>query len=154
MHVDRRLDTDRLADLIDKKHDILVQLRELSRCQATTIAAGDMNHLLGVLASKQQLLNELQATERELDPFRTQDPDGRNWRSAEDRNRCRQTAQRCESLLSEIMLVEKQCEADLTVRRDQTAARLDGAHHATQARHAYATGPARRGAQLDVSSQS
>ncbi len=152
--MDGRLETDELAAVITRKHSVLVQLRELSRRQADIIAEGDMNKLLSVLSAKQSLLTQLQSTERGLDPFRHQDPESRTWRSPEDRRRCQQMAERCEALLSEIMLVERQAESDLTARRDDAAARLDGAHHATHARHAYTRQSASHGGQLDVSSQS
>ena len=146
------METDLLAQLIAKKHDVLDQLRQLARRQAQLITEGEMVKLLAILASKQMLLSELQRIERALDPFREQDPDSRRWRSAEDRLRTRQLVERCQGLLDEIMLLEKQGETELLQRRDAAAQRLQGMHTASEARSAYlqpADGPRR----LDLSSE-
>jgi hypothetical protein len=104
-----------------------------------------------LLAAKQNLLNQLQHVEHQLDPFRHQDPDGRQWSSPQRRQQTRDMATRCESLLNEIMLVEKQCEGELIVRRDAAAIRLQGIHTVTQATNAYLSNtPAH--SQLDLSS--
>ncbi len=144
-------ETDLLAELINQKHDVLVQMRDLSRQQSELIGRGEISQLLAVLSAKQTLLIQLQKLEKQLTPFRDQDPESRQWRSVQDRQRCRQVAERCETLLKEIMLVERQSETDLTYRRDQAAERLQGVHGAAQARRAYAgaTSPVR--SRLDVS---
>ena len=71
--------------------------------------------------------------------------------SPQRRQQVREMTTRCESLLNEIMLVEKQCEGDLVIRRDAAATRLQGIHSVTQATDAYlSNGPA--DSQLDLSS--
>ncbi len=147
------METDLLANLIAKKHDVLIGLRDLSRRQSSILGEGDMSRLLSVLATKQQQLDELQQLEKQIDPFRDQDPDQRIWRSTADRDRCRQVAERCESLLREIMLMEKQCESDLIIRRDETAELLQGTHTATEARTAYSQPNYPTIGQLDVTSE-
>ena len=145
------METELLAQLIANKHDVLDQLRQLARRQAQLISDGDMVKLLAILASKQMLLGELQKVERSLDPYREQDPESRRWRSQEDRLRTRQLVERCKALLDEIMLLEKQGETELLQRRDAAAERLQGIHHASEARSAYVQagdGPRR----LDLSS--
>ncbi len=145
------METDTLASLIDKKYEVLSLLRQLARAQSSIVKDGDMTRLMKLLATKQNLLNQLQTLERQLDPFRTQDPDTRHWKSAEHRQRTRETATRCESLLSEIMLVEKQCEGELVTRRDAASTRLQGMHSVSQATNAYTSnGPSH--SQLDLSS--
>jgi flagellar biosynthesis/type III secretory pathway chaperone len=147
-----RIETDLLAELISKKHHVLEQLRELSRRQSDLIGQGEMTKLLAVLSVKQKLLVDLQRLERRLDPFRDQEPASRRWRSPEHRERSRQIAERCETLLGEIMLIEKQCESELIQRRDEAAARLQGAHAAAQARSAYGQSLRRTSRQLDLTS--
>lgn len=146
-------ETDRLAELISARHEVLVHLRELSRRQLDLIGAGDVNRLLVLLSAKQTLLERLQTVERQLDPFRRQDPDGRRWRSPQAREKTRQTAERCERLLGEVMLVEKQGESDLIRRRDEVARQLEGMHHASRARTAYHDAGG-AGLQLDLTSES
>lgn len=146
-------DTERLAGLIDRKQRILVQLRDLSRRQLEMIGIADMNKLLSVLANKQSLLDELHVVQRDLDPYRGQDPDSRRWQSSDKRERCRGAVQRCEALLGEIMLMEKQSEATLVQRRDETAIRLDHTHTAQQASRAYTARSGHNTNHIDLSAQ-
>lgn len=146
------METDLLIELIGKKQKALVQLRDVSRRQVAFIGDGDVTSLLGLLAEKQTLIDDLRRTDRLLDPFRQQDPESRRWRSPEDRRRCQQASESCASLLSEIMLIEQHSETDMLRRRDLAAERLQGAHTADAARHGYArSAPLTRG-QLDLSS--
>lgn len=145
------METDFLAKLVDLRHDVLVQLRQLARQQAVVIHEADMTRLLSLLGIKQRLLNELQNFERQLEPFRSQDPDQRIWRTPADRQRCREVAERSESLLGEIVLVERECETNLIQRRDHAAVLLQGAHSAARATQGYAVPLESRGSQLDVS---
>jgi hypothetical protein len=145
------METDFLAQLIDSRHEVLVQIRELARQQAVLVQDGNMTRLMSLLAVKQRLLNTLQECEQKLEPFRAQDPDLRVWRSTAERQRCKQVAERSETLLAEILYVERQCESELVQRRDQTAELLQGAHSAARASHAYHAPLELRGGQLDVS---
>ena len=145
------METEVLANLIDKKYEVLSVLRQLARAQRGIVQDGDMTRLMKLLATKQNLLHELQHLEQQLDPFRSQDPDDRQWRSPQRRQQTREMATRCESLLNEIMLVEKQCEGELIVRRDAAVTRLEGIHTLTQATTAYLSN-APTYHQLDLSS--
>ncbi len=145
------METEILAGLINKKYEVLSLLRQLARAQVNVVRDGDVTRLMKLLATKQDLLNQLQSVERDIDPFRNQDPESRQWRSPQRRQQVRDMTTRCESLLNEIMLVEKQCESELVVRRDAAATRLQGIHSVTQATDAYlSNGPAL--SQLDLSS--
>jgi hypothetical protein len=148
------LDTDMLADLIRAKRTCLIQLRDMGRRQLELIDGGDMTTLLDLLAAKQRTLNQLQRVERALDPFRGQDPETRPWRSPDDRAACAEQLAQCEALLGEIVSQEKLSETQLVRRRDEAAARLQGAHLASHARGAYAGVPYANVNQLDLSSES
>jgi hypothetical protein len=147
------LPTDLLAELIDAKRDVLEQLRQLVRQQNDLVAMGDLARLMSVLAAKESVLRSLLHIERQLDPFRPEDPDSRRWRSAEARARCQQVVERSQALLAEIMLLEKQGETELRQRRDDTAARLDAAHVALEAHRAYSGHTEAARSQLDVTSE-
>ena len=153
MGVNDRFQTDLLADLIGKKLAVLEQLRDLSRRQSDLICDDDIQRLLSLLSAKQTLLNELQKIQKQLEPFRQQDPETRRWRSPADRERCRQVAERSEALLGEIMLVEKQSEAELARRRDDAVARLRGVNSSAAATRAYISAPLPRRSTLDLSSE-
>ena len=49
-------ETAQLSRLIQQKHGLLVQLRDLARKQLSLVDAGDMTALLRLLATKQNLL--------------------------------------------------------------------------------------------------
>ena len=113
-----------------------------------------MTQLIGVLTSKQNLLNEMQSVEKQLDPVRQQDPDRRVWSSPSERDRVRETAEACTTRLDQIMTIEKQCEQQMQQRRDDVANRLQTARHAAQATQAYASSMRyQSGDQFDVSSE-
>ena len=145
-------DTVRLAELITRKRKILEQVNVLTQMQPETIEKGDTGRLLHVLAAKDRLLNDLQSVERELAPFRDQEPEDRVWRSVDDRMRCRAEAEQCEAILKEVMVTEQACERKLVDRRDRTATQLHAANDASRARTAYASDAGVRRS-LDISSE-
>lgn len=147
-----QLATDILAELIERKHRCLVQLRDAGRRQLELIEAGEMTALLDLLATKQGMLLALRKVERAMDPFRDQDPQARRWRSPEHRARCGEMLRECETLLGDIVTCEKYCEAALQQRRDATAVQLQGVQHAGRACGAYAHREQPAG-QLDLTSE-
>jgi flagellar biosynthesis/type III secretory pathway chaperone len=148
------MDTDFLAQLIDRKHEVLEQLHQLAQRQlAVAGEGGQTSELLGVLAAKQGLLDQLQSLQRQLDPYRHQDPDSRRWRSPRDRQRCAQVSGRCQSLLGEVIELERRSEVQLKVQRDKTAAQLRAVSTAAEARAAYTSGPSVAHPRLDVASE-
>jgi flagellar biosynthesis/type III secretory pathway chaperone len=101
--------TDRLADLIERKHDVLTQLCKLSACQFRL--AGHDQHiddLMRVVATKQTLIERLLELDRHIDPFRAQPPESRTWRSEADRTRCSGLARECQAMLDELRSLEVQ----------------------------------------------
>lgn len=145
--------TERLVKLIQLKHDVLAQLWELARRQVEVIAADDVDRLMSLLAQKQTLLNQLQRVEVVLEPFRSDDPETRVWRSAEDRRRCQVVAERANALLVQLVTLEKQSETQLVQSRDATARELTAATTAFAARQAYVTAPVATHQGLDLLSE-
>lgn len=146
------METDLLASLIGDKLEILEQLRELSRRQTEVVGESEITSLLEILAAKQTLIENLQSLEAQLDRFRDQDPDERIWRSPEARERCRLECIRCETLLKEVMLVEKQSEQTLRIRRDACAERLQDLQSGAAAHAAYTDSGVPQQSSLDLSS--
>lgn len=130
-------DTRRLADLVGAKHACLLQLRELGRRQHELITSGDMTPLLMLLADKQRAIGELHEFERQLDPFRSEDPARRVWSGEAERVHCASLADQSARLLAEILEVEKSCEESLRRRRDETAEQLAVVQSAGATRGAY-----------------
>jgi hypothetical protein len=146
------LPTDILARLVRARYSCLVQLRDLGRRQMELIDRGDVAGLLDVLSAKQKPLNDIQRIEKALDPYRTQDAQQRQWRSADDRAACARLVQQCETLLTEIVAQEKRCEEIMVQRRDATAARLQQLHSASRAQGAYAASAFSVARHIDLSS--
>lgn len=144
----------RLLDLVGRKFDCLRQLRDLGLRQQSLIDAGEITELLRLLADKQRLIDELHRLERELDPFRGQDPDRRAWASDAERLRCASLAEQSTRLLSEVLDCEKRCEEMLQRRRDDTAERLAAVQTAGMARGAYSAQDDYSVSTLDLSTDS
>ncbi len=132
------LSTERLAALVTAKLKILELLVGLARKQLAIVDTGEISDLVKLLAAKQTVLGQLQTLERQLDPFRPQDPETRRWNSAADRARCQADAHRCDELLAESLRLEKQGEAIMLRRRDAAASVLQGVNAAVEAQAAYA----------------
>ena len=147
------LETERLAELIDRKHVCLTELHEVGRRQLELARDGKMTALLDLLIIKQQLIDLLRDIERELNPFRSQDANSRQWKTEAHRQRCAGRIEECEALLSEIIRQEKAGEMELIKRRDETAVMLEGANRAGKARWEYAAGERQQSGQLDLASE-
>jgi flagellar biosynthesis/type III secretory pathway chaperone len=146
------IETDQLADLIREKLAILLQMRELARRQMDLIGESRMPKLMSVLAAKQTMLSELRKLEQRLDPFRNQAPESRYWRCPEDRQRCRQMASDSETILQEILHIEKEAESKLAERRDHAGARLQSVQTSAQATQAYTQAPRSTAHSFDLTS--
>jgi hypothetical protein len=137
--------TDQLAALIAAKLQLVEILARLGRRQLALVEASEMTGLVKLLAAKQTVLAQLQVVERQLDPFRNEDPERRAWPSAAERTACQSQADRCNALLAETIELEKQGEAAMLRRQGATAAALASVQTAADARSAYApdvmTGP-------------
>jgi len=129
--------TEQLAELIRKKHQVLVQLREIGRHQANLVSSGEITALLKLLAAKQHLIVALQTLERELKPYYAENPDHRVWRSPADRTQCAQLASECNTMLEEIVAIEKQGAEQMDARKNEVAEQLQQAHAASHVRSAY-----------------
>ncbi len=144
--------TDLLAELVTRKRECLLKLREMVGKQLELATDGSVAALLDVLASKQRVIVRLQDVETSLSPFRDQDPNQRRWRLPQVRDLCAQQLAECETLLEQILSEERQSETAMVQRRDETAKQLHGAHHAGRARGAYTAESKSSLSQIDLSS--
>jgi hypothetical protein len=129
--------TERLIELICKKHHVLRQLRDIGRRQMELVDGGDIAALLALLGAKQQLIAGLQTLEQELALYYAEDPDRRVWPSPQHRAACARQAAECNAFLEEIVSMEKVGAERMTERRNEVAEQLQQAHAATQVRSAY-----------------
>lgn len=151
--MDDRLETDLLTELLAQRHEVLAHVCELSRRQQDVIGQDDMTLLYRIFSAKQTLLEKMQAIEQQLEPFRSQDPESRRWRSPDDRRRAAEIAGRCEVLLEEIKEIDQRDIGDLSHRRDASSQRLDGAHKAAEARTAYNEMSGGQSGKIDLTSE-
>ncbi len=148
-----RLETRRLAALVKQKRALLEQLQQLCQRQAETIDRADAERLLRILTAKHKLLSSLQQVERELDPYRQQDPQSRQWPSEAEREACRSDAQVCESLWNEIIDLEERCGGELKRQREAVAEQLAQVRGQSHARSAYLNTPVPAPCQFDCQAE-
>ncbi len=135
---DYGMETELLAQLIERRLDILSRLCDLAQRQMGLVNdSEDITPLMSLLATKGQLIHKLSEVEKELEPFRGQDPETRQWSTVQARSECAAKAQQCKDFLEQIMQMEKQGIDHLTQRRDQAAERLSAVSIASDARAAY-----------------
>ena len=143
--------TDRLAELVLAKVETLQQLCELARQQASITQTGDATILLSFLARKQPLMDRLQEVQQALAEYQDDDPEARVWRSDPMRAACRSASDRCQHLLAEIVLLEKQSLDEMSERRDAMAAVLQDTRDASHAAEVYHSADALMESSLDLS---
>jgi len=131
------LPTNLLVDLIQRKHSVLVQLRDVGLRQQDYVDRGETAALLELLAAKQTMISVLQQVERDLAAFHAEDPDARFWPTIDVRARCAAQADECNHLLEEIVELERNSAQRMTIRRNEVAAQLRQVYSAGQARSAY-----------------
>lgn len=131
------LATNNLASLIRKKHQVLVQLRNIGRKQCELADEAHAAPLLQLIGAKQHLINALELIERNLRPYQAEDPESRVWRSDADRAHCAQQSQECNALLAEVMELEKQQEQRMVDRRNEVAEQLKQSGASRDAASAY-----------------
>jgi flagellar biosynthesis/type III secretory pathway chaperone len=131
------LSTTQLAELVRRKHAVLVQLSDLGRRQREMVERGETAALLKLLATKQTMISTLQQIERETAPYYAEDPDARAWPTADARADCARQSAECNRLLEEIVELERGSADRMTIRRNEVASQLQQVYAAGQARDAY-----------------
>jgi hypothetical protein len=129
--------TEKLIELIREKHDVLLQLRDMGRRQSDLVKSGEITELLKLLGTKQHLILGLQEFERELKPYYAENPESRVWRSPGERAECAKLAAECNSLLEEVVALERTGAEQMNARKSEVAEQLHHAHAAVHVRNAY-----------------
>ncbi len=131
------LTTDRLHQICARRLAVLRQLREQTIRQIELVDTGEGEQILTLLAQKQHLLDEIHDLQQQLLPFQSQDPDARQWASAELRNSCRQMVDEGQQILKELVAIESRSIDTLSRQRDSVASELQLHHSASTVRSAY-----------------
>jgi hypothetical protein len=129
--------TEKLTELICKKHQVLVQLRDMGRRQADLVRSGEITELLKLLGAKQHMISGLQELEMQLKPFYAENPDARVWRSPAERAKCARLANECNAMLEEVVMLERTGAEQMDARKSEVASQLQHAHAAAHVRNAY-----------------
>lgn len=129
--------TDFLLECMRQRCELLDALKTLAESQAMTAGQAEIDLTLGVLGRKQALFEELAEVHQKLKPYLTDDPESRLWRSAEQRQHCRQLAEHGQHLLQQTMHIEQQTLQEMTSRRDAVAAQLQDGQDSILAQSAY-----------------
>ncbi|MFO1065103.1 MAG: hypothetical protein U0892_14655 [Pirellulales bacterium] len=144
--------TDRLSELVTVKSQVLEQLRDLARVQADVTQSCDPTELLSFLARKQPLMDLLAEVQSELAGYAADDPEARVWRTPEARVVCRAQSERCQLLLSEIVLLEKHSLDEMEGRREAIAFQLQNGRDAGAVIAAYHSTDGLQEGSLDLTS--
>jgi hypothetical protein len=144
------MESERLAQLVECKLQIMQLIRRLAAQQLEIIRGGDLTNLLRLLSAKQTVMDQLAKVEQQLDPFRGENPETRDWPSTAAREACQRNVEAGNELLTEIMRLEKQGEGEMVRRRDDASIQLSGMHGAREARQAYVAEAAATGQDLST----
>lgn len=146
--------TDQLEQLIIEKHKVLEQLHTLSRYQLQLASSLDhVEDLMRVVAAKQTLIDQLLNLDEQLNPFRDQDPESRNWRNPADRQRVSEIARNSKVLLDELKQFENQSEQRVREKRDEVSAQLQASQKSTSTLEGYASSQPEMVSQFDLTSE-
>lgn len=129
--------TERLFELIETKLHLLEEMQALTIEQSGQVAQHDMGALMAVLSRKQMLMESLQSVQLELISYRDEDPEARVWKSPEKRALCRTMVDRCDRLLSELIVQENRCLDNMNLKRDSVLTQLQQTVAAAQLQAAY-----------------
>jgi hypothetical protein len=148
-----------MLTLLTRQNDLLDGLLELGRRQLDAIENSRMSELLGLLAEKQPLVDELSELAIGLKTIRvnestpTRSIDGDKSIHG-DKAECRNLSTLASSKFDELFTLERQCETLLCDRRDQIGTRLQATNNSRSAANAYRHIPPTTslGGQLDLSS--
>jgi len=130
-------DTQQLSALIERQWNILSALRVLALQQVDCLGAEEGEMLLSMIARKQPLIEELLLIQRQLGPYRGQDPEQRTWQDESARACCQAMQASCENLHQEIVRLESMALGELEMNRNAVAAQLQDCRDATLATSAY-----------------
>ncbi|MCA9105591.1 MAG: hypothetical protein KDA83_09215 [Planctomycetales bacterium] len=131
------LTTDKMASLIASRHRTLSELRIVAARQYKVIEAHEHSKLMELLAIKQGLINRLIDCDRDLDPYRQQDPEDRQWVSDQKRDQCRVMIEESSQWLDDIKRLEAAAELLARELRDEVSQQVDEVANRSQAVNAY-----------------
>ncbi|MEX0744253.1 MAG: flagellar export chaperone FlgN [Phycisphaeraceae bacterium] len=131
-----------LVEKLTQQRDRYEQLKQLASRQAALIEQGETEQLLGVLAQRQQLVDELGRLSTEIAPYRERWGELSAALSEADRQRVNGLIESVERLLEQIIEQDDRDRQQLQAARDQVGNEVKQTHHAGRAMNAYRAVPA------------
>jgi len=131
--------TKKLQELGSLKLHLLRSARELSIQQFEVMQSDDVATLLTVLSRKSEILDTLRTLQKDLDPYRNEQPEDRQWDSAEERLSCRKTFEEIDRLLEELTQMDNLALEQMTQQRDAMACQIAQFATAEAVQNAYAS---------------
>ncbi|MCA9134145.1 MAG: hypothetical protein KDA45_13350 [Planctomycetales bacterium] len=142
--------TEFLLQCMQDRLEVLHALHSVTNSQMQVAVHGEVDTTLGLLASKQSLIDELTMVQQRLHPYFNDDPEARVWQSPQRHDQCRQLAAEGGRLLQEIIHLEKNALEEISGRREAIAAQLQDGQDSILARTAYAADNLLATSTLDV----
>ncbi|MDR1491586.1 MAG: hypothetical protein LBT05_02515 [Planctomycetaceae bacterium] len=130
-------DTEQFFQLIQKKRERLICIRELSQRQLQYVGEENLGALLELLAAKQRLLIEIEGVDKHLAKYREDDPEKRVWSSPEMRQQCRETAAQCDILIRKILEIDGLAGRQLTEKKEAAGRSLKQLDNSARVQNAY-----------------
>ena len=131
--------TEALFRLIESKHHLLSEMKQMSITQSDLVSQHEMTDLMTLLSRKQHLMESLHEVQNGLTPFQSQDPEARIWSSPSRRKTCQEMIANCDRLLQELIVMENRSLDNMTVQREMVSAQLQQNINAATVQHAYQT---------------
>lgn len=112
----------RLTELCRTRLDILHKMRDAYLEQSRSLEDSDV--LLGTIARKQYLLDQLLEVQDQIAPFQKESPETRQWPSESERQACQKMADDGQAILLELKQMEQQAIEALQDRQQAVQADL------------------------------
>lgn len=131
----------RLLSLLDEQRVVYYQLREFSQKQSELVEQGDADHLMQLLAQRQQLIDRLSALNQQLEPFKKDWP--RLWSELDEptRRSVDQRVNEVQALLDGILKQDDHDRKALIQRRDNLSSGLKQVSQGQKVNRAYGSKP-------------
>lgn len=129
--------TDGLPRLLEQRLVCLQKLLYASERQQHLVSLGNLDAILGHLAQKQLLMDDLLEVERLLDPYRGVTPETREWKSPEERSLCQAMIAEGETLLATILRQDQESESSMKRQHDDLEEQIRKLGRGTTAAVAY-----------------
>jgi len=130
-----------LIDLLTQQQSLYEKLTILSEQQRSMVETGDAENLLGVLAARQKVIDQLTKLNQAITPYRENWASVQQQLSADQRSKVQVLVAEVEKMLAAIIERDEQDRGSLATARDRVSGELNHAGKAVAAINAYRPKP-------------